>query len=74
MLIQASNISPGDVVITPVYQDGEKVSQVYLLEDGSVRIEYETGKLEWLSSKQVVVRRDSNENFYRGDVFTKNLD
>lgn len=74
MLIPACNVSPGDFIITPVFQNGEKVSNVHLLEDGSVRIEYETGKLEWLGSKHVVVRKDRSQNFFSGDVFTENLD
>lgn len=74
MLIPASNISPGDVIVTPVYQHGETVSQTYLLEDGAVRVEYVTGKLEWLASNHVVVRKDKHQSFFSGDVFTNNQD
>jgi hypothetical protein len=69
MLIQASNISPGDTIVTSVYQEGCQVSQVYLLEDGSVRVEYETGKLEWLGSNQIVVRKDKHQNFFSGHMY-----
>lgn len=64
MLIKAANVSPGDLIATPAHKNGEKVSDVFLFEDGSVRLKYGNGDIEWLSSNQTIMRKDEHPNFF----------
>lgn len=62
MLVQVSNISPGDEISTA--RGGGKVKAVEVLEDGSVRLEYFEGPQEWLESGQIVVKKDKFSLFF----------
>lgn len=57
MLIHAHMINPGDTIITAIWQDGQKVQDVEVMEDDCVKVTYINGSLEWFTLGQIVVRR-----------------
>lgn len=59
MLIKASDISPGDIIITAKNSLEAKVEDVYLEEDSSVKVVYMSGNVEWLNSRQTIFRKTS---------------
>ena len=61
MLISAYMIRPGDVLITSVHTEGRVVKDVFISEDGTVRVIYDTDKFEWFDNKALVVRRNNND-------------
>lgn len=61
MLISAYMIRPGDVLITAVHTEGRTVKDVWITEDGTVRVVYDNDKFEWFDNKALVVRRNSDD-------------
>lgn len=61
MLISAYMIQPGDVLVTSVHTDGRVVKDVWITEDGTVRVVYENDKFEWFDNKALVVRRNKDD-------------
>lgn len=61
MLISAYMIQPGDVLITAVHTDGRTVKDVWINEDGAVRVVYDSDKFEWFENKALVVRRNKDD-------------
>lgn len=58
MIIHAYQIMSGDTIITPTYTDGRAVSDVWISEDGTVRVVYDNGKHEWFENKALVARKN----------------
>lgn len=71
MLIQACEISPGDLIVVSAHRHPEIVRDTILLEDGAVYVEYENGGLEWLRSNHVVLRKDKTTNFFGAEAAQK---
>ena len=67
MLIQACNVSKGDEIITSSRPSGGLVEDIEVTEDGTVRITYAGGGLDWLESPQIVVRKDKFFTFFTPD-------
>ena len=61
MLISAYMIRPGDVLITAVHTEGRKVKDVWITEDGTVRVVYDNDKFEWFDNQAIVVRRNEDD-------------
>ena len=61
MLISAYMIRPGDVIVTPVHTDGRVVKDVWVTEDGTIRVVYDNDKFEWFENKVLVVRRNPDD-------------
>lgn len=61
MLISAYMIRQGDVLITAVHTEGRKVKDVWITEDGTVRVVYDNDKFEWFENKALVVRRNADD-------------
>lgn len=61
MLISAYMIQPGDILITSVYTEGRAVKDVWINEDGTVRVVYDNDKFEWFENKALVVRRNIDD-------------
>lgn len=61
MLISAYMIRPGDVLITAVHTNGRIVKDVWITEDGTVRVVYDNDKFEWFENKALVVRRNDDD-------------
>lgn len=62
MLILASNLSPGDDVVTS--RTSGVVSRVEILEDGGIHLEFTGGAQEWLQKGQTVVKKDKFSVFF----------
>lgn len=61
MLISAYMIRQGDVLITAVHTEGRTVKDVWINEDGTVRVVYDNDKFEWFDNKALVVRRNADD-------------
>lgn len=61
MLISAYMIRQGDVLITAVHTEGRTVKDVWITEDGTVRVVYDNDKFEWFENKALVVRRNADD-------------
>lgn len=63
MLIKICDVSPGDVIITS--SGVERIVQdVFLSEEGCTKVQYSDDSVEWLSSRQIVVRKDKCQTFF----------
>lgn len=65
MLVPVTNISPGDDISTA--RGGGIVESIVVQEDGSVRLVFTGGLQEWLSSGQIVVKKDKFSTFFAPD-------
>lgn len=65
MLVPVTNISPGDDISTA--RGGGIVESIVVQEDGSVRLVFTGGLQEWLSSGQIVVKKDKFSTFFVPD-------
>ena len=61
MLISAYMIQPGDVLVTSVHTNGRVVKDVWVTEDGTVRVVYDNDKFEWFDNQAIVVRRNEDD-------------
>lgn len=62
MLIHARDVRSGDIIMTPSWNtEGVAVKSVSLNEDGSIKLGYENGSIEWFDSHGIVVRKDTND-------------
>lgn len=61
MLISAYMIQPGDVLVTQVHTNGRVVKDVWVTEDGTVRVVYDNDKFEWFDNQAIVVRRNEDD-------------
>lgn len=61
MLISAYMIRPGDVLITAVHTEGRTVKDVWITEDGTVRVVYDNDKFEWFENSALIARRNYDD-------------
>ena len=61
MLIFAYQVNIGDVLVTPTHTDGRTVKDVWITEDGTIRVVYDNDKFEWFDNKAIIVRRNEDD-------------